>query len=247
MYSIGEFARKARVTVRSLHHYEEIGLLLPSATTEGGHRLYSDQDFIRLQQIVLLKSLGFSLQAIRQILDREDSWEDSLRTQLKIVKEEQERLKLMENGLKALLFSYQIEGKIKWETLFQMFEYSKTAPSEREKVLSRQLSGEEMEILSKVPKLDQDELALQKWVSLLKEVKYHQQLDPGCEQAQQIAKKLYRETLAWFDGDAEMVEKFWEMIKNPDEHLRFYPFDEQMIEFIDQATEIYLRGEHERV
>lgn len=207
MYSIGEFASKARITVRSLHHYEKIGLLLPSATTAGGHRLYSDKDFIRLQQIVMLKSLGFSLQSIRQILNKENSWEDSLRTQLKIVKEEQERLKLMESGLKALLFSYEVEGKVKWETLFQLFAYSKTDPLEREKYLSRQLSSEEKEILSKVSKLDQDDLALQKWVSLLREVKEHQHLDPGCDRAQQIAKRLYRETLAWFDGDAERVGK----------------------------------------
>ncbi len=238
MYSIGEFAKKAQVTIRSLHHYEKIGLLKPAATTEGGHRLYSDRDFIRLQQIVLLKSLGFSLLSIRQILDRENSWEDSLRTQLKIVKEEQERLKLMESGLKALLFSYEIEGKINWDTLFQMFEYSKTDPHEREKYLSRQLSSDEREILSKVPKLDQDDQDLQKWAALLREAKEHQHLDPGSEKAQQIAKKLYREVLAWFDGDQEALEKFWEMIKNPNEHLHFYPLDEQMIQFIEQATDI---------
>lgn len=55
MYSVGELARKANITVRTLHHYDQIGLLKPSGSTEGGHRLYSDEDVMRLEQISILK------------------------------------------------------------------------------------------------------------------------------------------------------------------------------------------------
>ncbi len=57
------------LSVRALHHYEEIGLLVPSGRTESGHRLYAEEDVMRLQQIASLRSLGFSLAEIREFLD----------------------------------------------------------------------------------------------------------------------------------------------------------------------------------
>ena len=66
---MGELAGRTGLSVRALHHYEEIGLLAPSGRTEAGHRLYSDGDVMRLQQIASLRSLGFSLAEIREFLD----------------------------------------------------------------------------------------------------------------------------------------------------------------------------------
>jgi DNA-binding transcriptional MerR regulator len=57
-YQPNEFARKSGVTVRTLHHYDRIGLLKPSDYTGVGFRLYRDDDFVRLQQIVTLKFIG---------------------------------------------------------------------------------------------------------------------------------------------------------------------------------------------
>src|SRR5262249_2821654 len=58
--------------IRTLHHYDEIGLLRPSLHTESGHRLYTAGDLARLQQILSLRQLGFSLEEIRGCLDRSD-------------------------------------------------------------------------------------------------------------------------------------------------------------------------------
>lgn len=57
--------------MRALHHYEEIGLLVPSGRTESGHRLYADGEVLRLQQIASLRALGFSLGEIQDCLDAE--------------------------------------------------------------------------------------------------------------------------------------------------------------------------------
>jgi DNA-binding transcriptional MerR regulator len=69
---VGELARRTRLTIRTLHHYDEIGLLRPSLHTESGHRLYTAGDFARLQQVLSLRQLGFSLEEIRDCLDRPD-------------------------------------------------------------------------------------------------------------------------------------------------------------------------------
>lgn len=71
-HQVKEVARLTGVSVRTLHHYEAIGLLIPSARTAAGYRLYSDDDLGRLQQILLGKALGLSLEAIRASLDHPD-------------------------------------------------------------------------------------------------------------------------------------------------------------------------------
>jgi len=69
---VGDLARRTGLTVRALHHYDEVGLLKPSLRTESGHRLYTAGDVGRLQQILSLRQIGFSLDEIRGCLDRSD-------------------------------------------------------------------------------------------------------------------------------------------------------------------------------
>lgn len=68
-YSVGQVAAFAGVTVRTLHHYDEIGLLSPSERTAAGYRRYSEPDLDRLQQVLFYRELGFPLEEITTILD----------------------------------------------------------------------------------------------------------------------------------------------------------------------------------
>ncbi|WP_446212856.1 MerR family transcriptional regulator [Micromonospora sp. IBSANI012] len=68
-YTVGQVAKAARVTVRTLHHYDEIGLLSPSGRTAAGYRRYDDADLERLQHIRFYRELGFPLEEIAAILD----------------------------------------------------------------------------------------------------------------------------------------------------------------------------------
>jgi MerR family transcriptional regulator, thiopeptide resistance regulator len=61
-WRIGELAREAGLTVRTLHHYDQLGLLSPLSRTEGGHRCYTSGDVRRLHRIVALRSLGISVE-----------------------------------------------------------------------------------------------------------------------------------------------------------------------------------------
>src|SRR5918992_700675 len=72
LYRVGELAEVTGVSIRTLHHYDQIGLLRPSDHSEGGYRLYSEEDLLRLQQVLTLRYLGFSLKQIRELLDRPD-------------------------------------------------------------------------------------------------------------------------------------------------------------------------------
>ncbi|MDR0491906.1 MAG: MerR family transcriptional regulator [Oscillospiraceae bacterium] len=63
---VGELAKKAGVTVRTLQYYDKESLLTPSAESEGGYRLYTDKDFVKLLQILMMKRLGFTLGEIKK-------------------------------------------------------------------------------------------------------------------------------------------------------------------------------------
>jgi len=69
-YTVQQLATMAGVTVRTLHHYDEIGLLRPGGRTPSGHRIYGEAEVLRLQQIASLRHLGLSLEEIRDCLDR---------------------------------------------------------------------------------------------------------------------------------------------------------------------------------
>ena len=64
-WKVGELASETGLSVRALRHYDQIGLLKPSSESEGGHRIYSTRDVEKLQKIMTLKQLGFSLDKIK--------------------------------------------------------------------------------------------------------------------------------------------------------------------------------------
>ena len=72
MKTVSEIAKKTGVSVRTLHHYDAIGLLKPTAITEAGYRLYDDAALENLYLILLFREIGFSLKDIREILDAPD-------------------------------------------------------------------------------------------------------------------------------------------------------------------------------
>ena len=92
-YQPHEFAKRAGVTIRALHHYDRLGLLKPSGRTAAGYRLYTDRDLIRLEQIVALKFIGFPLSQIRELLNRKDlDVLSALREQRRIIAHKREHL-----------------------------------------------------------------------------------------------------------------------------------------------------------
>jgi MerR family transcriptional regulator, thiopeptide resistance regulator len=105
-WTIGEAAGLSKVSVRTLHHYDEIGLLAPSARSEAGYRLYDAGDLERLHQILLFRELGFALPDIRQImLDPTFDRAEALRAQRSLLAEKARRTTEMLAAIDAALAS----------------------------------------------------------------------------------------------------------------------------------------------
>lgn len=103
-HTIGQLASLASVSVRTLHHYDEIGLLTPSVRTEAGYRLYSDADVTSLQQVLFFRELGFPLAEIGRIM-HDPSFDrlEALRLQRRMLEDKAAQLDLMVEAVDAAI------------------------------------------------------------------------------------------------------------------------------------------------
>lgn len=101
-WRIGELARVTGVTVRTLHHYEAVGLLVPSLRTDGGHRLYQESDVQRLYRIRALRGLGLSLDEIARSVDEGATLAEMLRAHLAHAEVEVERITHLRDRLRGI-------------------------------------------------------------------------------------------------------------------------------------------------
>ncbi len=121
-WTVGEAARIAKVSVRTLHHYDEIGLLSPSGRSESSYRLYAVDDLERLHQILLFRELGFSLPDIRGImLDPGFDRAEALRAQRSLLVEKARRTETMLTAIDAALAASEGGGTMTKEEMSDMF------------------------------------------------------------------------------------------------------------------------------
>lgn len=122
-YTSGEFAKMAHISVRTIRFYDKQNILKPSLVNETGARYYSDEDFVRLQQILLLKYLGFSLEEIRNMLVDEldkQMLRNSLRLQLKLVKDRIEQMQMVEQAIEDTTDALELGQDINWTQMLNL-------------------------------------------------------------------------------------------------------------------------------
>lgn len=123
MKTVGEVSELAGVTVRTLHHYDEIGLLSPSERSDAGYRLYSHEDLERLQEVLVWRQLGFSLQGIKALLD-EPGYDrgSALERQRELVQHDLERLGATARALDEAIEAHRSGIRQEVETMFDGFD-----------------------------------------------------------------------------------------------------------------------------
>lgn len=129
---VKEVAELAGISVRTLHHYDEIGLLHPSRTTEAGYRVYTDEDLAMLQQILFFRELGFPLKQIREIVSRPDfNRMEAMELHHKLLLEKRTRLERMIETLEKTMKHEKGEIDMSNREKFAGFDFS-TNPYEQE-------------------------------------------------------------------------------------------------------------------
>jgi DNA-binding transcriptional MerR regulator len=121
-HSVGQVARFAGVTVRTLHHYDEIGLLVPGERTPAGHRKYTEGDLDRLQQILFYRELGFPLEEITVLLDDPDADpQEHLRRQHDVLTARIDRLREMAAAVEHTMEARKMGINLSPEERFEVF------------------------------------------------------------------------------------------------------------------------------
>lgn len=124
-YSVGQVAGFAGVTVRTLHHYDEIGLLAPGGRSQAGHRRYSDADLDRLQRILFYRELGFPLDEVAALLDDQATGKADPRTHLRrqhdLLTARIERLQRMAAAVEHAMEAYTMGIDLTPEERFEVF------------------------------------------------------------------------------------------------------------------------------
>jgi DNA-binding transcriptional MerR regulator len=201
---VGELAKQTGISVRTLHYYDEIGLLSPSRRTQADHRLYAAADIERLQQIVSLRQLGFSLEEIRDCLECPAfSLHRTIQLHMARLKEQIELSGRLLNRLEAIAKKLDSAEAVSVEALIQtievisMFEKYYT-PEQTEAIKKRgELLGEE--------RIRQVEA---QWQELIERVRAEMEkgIDPASESVQVLARR-WMELIHEFTGGDVGIEQ----------------------------------------
>ena len=121
-WRIKEISDLTKVSVRTLHHYDKIGLLQPSVRSSNGYRWYSKQDLVRLQQIIALKFFGFSLEQIKTMLKQTPEISKHLQAQQQMLKDQAEHLRQAQDAIAIVLQRYNASKTLDWNNLITLIE-----------------------------------------------------------------------------------------------------------------------------
>lgn len=132
LYTSGQFAKMAHVSVRTIRYYDKQNILKPTYVTDYGTRYYSQKDLVRLQQILLLKYLGFSLDDIKELVVDDNNSSillNSLNMQLKLVEDQIEQMQLVAKAIKDTTIALTLNKHIDWSKMLDLIHLTNAETS----------------------------------------------------------------------------------------------------------------------
>ncbi len=182
-YGIGQVAALTGVSVRTLHHYDHVGLVQPAERTEAGYRRYTEHDVLRLQQVLTLRYLGFGLGEIGDLLARPDfDVSASLRAQRRVVRDRVAELQRLDGALAVLLEGREAAGEWDWDLVLAaaraVHEGTERSREDMERYYTREQLADFAELREQTPASDVDEVH-EGWTALVADVQAAADLDPA--------------------------------------------------------------------
>ncbi|MDN4592906.1 MerR family transcriptional regulator [Polycladomyces subterraneus] len=238
-WKIGELAQETGLTIRTLHYYDQIGLLKPSRHTESGHRVYTPDDVIRLQQILSLKSLGFSLEEIQACLQKPtfspehiiDRQLEQLENKIQLMQTLRERLILIRRWLDT-------RQKVNTETLLHTLEVIRMS----EQLRGKYYTEEQLKQLEERRKLLGEETIREterEWPELIRRVREEMEkgTPPHDENVRKLARRWKGLVKMFTGGDPGIRQSLQRMYEeNPDFGAQM-GLDQKIFAYIGKAMD----------
>jgi DNA-binding transcriptional MerR regulator len=243
LYQVREFAERSGVTVRTLHHYDHLGLLKPTVYTESGYRLYSDRDLARLQHIVTLKFIGFTLRQIRELLDGDELEDLAATLKLQRLTMERKRRQL-DAAIMALAKAEHVasSGEQPDPELFKQIIEVMTMESNKE-FFRNYYTQEQLDALEQRIKENPNEAeeGRQAWSAVIKEMEGMLDEDPASEKAQALAARMSELIKSFTKGDPALYASLQKLYADRDNWPATFPkpYSDEVGAFMHKAMEIY--------
>ena len=242
-YPTGQFAARAGVTVRTLRFYDSEGLLRPSSVTEAGHRRYTDRDLVKLQQILALKFLGFSLEQIREIVQVKPlQIEDSLDLQRRMMVEKRRQIDTALRAIEKLQGTMVERKELDPESLIQAIKA--TQMEEYKDWYRKYYTEKQLKQLEERAKGYTEEQALadqQAWADVIASMKAAaaRSENPGSPAVQDLAERWMGLIRAFTQGDPGISQGLNRMWTSEWDGPFPKPYNEEEGAYIQRALEIY--------
>lgn len=123
IYKTGEFAKLANVTERTLRYYDKIGLLKPSSILSNGYRQYTDSDLLKLQKILSLKHLGFSIEEIFPIVLEDQNLKESFKMQIDLIDSRIKHMTAIKDSMESIISTIN-DKNIDWTKIISLIKMS---------------------------------------------------------------------------------------------------------------------------
>lgn len=233
MWKVGQLAKRTGISVRTLHHYDQIGLLTPSHRTEAGHRLYDGGDVVRLQQIVMLRQLGFALDEIGATLRRGEA------TLPHLIDRHLARLRAqIERERRLCTRLEQMSALLREEKEVSVDEFLKTI--EEMTMFEKYMTEEQLETLRKRGEAigpQRMKEAQEEWPRLIEEVRAEMQrgTDVSSPRVQALATRWMSLVNEFSGGDAAIESSVATMYRSEPGAAERFGFDMKVWEYIKGA------------
>lgn len=231
---VGQLARHSGLTVRTLHHYDEIGLLSPSQRSDAGYRLYAPEDVARLTQILLLRRLNLSLAEIREVLaGPESSLQETIGQQISHLKERIEFQTQLVDRLETIHKRLEQTERVSVDQLTRLMEMMT--------MFDKYYTPEQLEYLKKRgEELGEEKIrqAETEWPQLIARMQEEMAkgTDPANETVQALARR-WQELIQEFTGGDAGIESALRNMYGQEPQLRQQTgMDPSLMEFVAQAA-----------
>lgn len=241
-FSIGHLAKHANVSVRTIQYYDKINLLSPSAVSEGGRRLYDNNDIAILHQIITLKSFGLSLEEIKQRLMPVNNEQDIVKVlnkQSLLIKEQISKANKLLESIDMLKKDIINSKNIDWARFSKMLKLVKE--NNEYYWVTNFLDEDTLSEITEIYDESHDNLdwlknSLEKAGTLSKEG-----VSPKSEQAQELAKEIWMNIQKYSGGKNKTIMQLYEFYRKGDQWpSKFGQIQKQSKKFMEKAIKAYL-------
>lgn len=242
---VKELSQATKVSVRTLHHYDKIGLLKPSIRLENNYRVYSEADLMKLQQILALKFFGFELGRIKTLMEKDINIFDHFRAQQKSIEQQVRSLQTASLTLEAILSESNSHKSVPWETIIKLIEDYQMTKELKYAWVTKALNPTELKeyasfeqgLETRFTPVEAD-ASRQRWLELVKDVEANLDKDPTSDWGIERGKRCMDWVNAVFPKEQAALRKtLWEKgFKGG--HSEVSP---EVVAWLDKATSEYHR------